>query len=356
MSESMLKEFNNQMFRENLVNWFHENKRDLPWRKTGDPYHIWISEIMLQQTKVDTVIDYYNRFTKQFPTIYDLARADEQLVLKEWEGLGYYSRARNLHHAAGEVVEVYEGAVPNDPKLLGTLKGIGPYTQGAIMSIAFHQPEPAVDGNVMRVLSRVLLIRDNISENKTRKLFETIVRELISRDDPSAFNQGLMELGALICTPKKPACLICPVRESCRAYDTGEVEQLPVKLKAKKQKKMAYYVLLIRDEKGRIAIEKRPEKGLLANLWQFPMVERDTLHINENLGNVYGLDFRLEKEKMRFSHVFSHIIWDLSVHEVIVENIAALALQERFHFVETSALDTYPFSVSHLKIIAQIKE
>src|SRR5699024_9428590 len=171
MDNSLIK-FDNSVFVHDLTEWYSLEKRDLPWRKTKNPYHIWVSEIMLQQTKVDTVIQYYEAFMKLYPSIFDLAQAEEQEVLKVWEGLGYYSRARNLHQAAKEVVEVYQGVVPKDPKILGTLKGIGPYTKGAILSIAFGQPEPAVDGNVLRVLSRILYIHDNISEQRTRRRFE----------------------------------------------------------------------------------------------------------------------------------------------------------------------------------------
>src|SRR5699024_8970885 len=233
---------------------------------------IWVSEIMLQQTKVDTVIPYFDRFMEKFPTVYDLAKATEQSVLKEWEGLGYYSRARNLQEAAREVVANYGGTVPNNPKELGSLKGIGPYTRGAILSIAFDQAEPAVDGNVLRVLSRVLNISDDISENRVKKQFEAYAKELISREDPASFNQAVMELGALICTPKEPMCMLCPIQEHCQAFKAGTQTELPVKKKAKKQKRIPYAALLIHVPNNKIIIEKRPETGLLANLWQFPMV------------------------------------------------------------------------------------
>src|SRR5690625_1104278 len=192
--QKLLHHFNKNKFSENLLQWYKDNKRDLPWRKTKDPYKIWVSEIMLQQTKVDTVIPYFENFMTNFPTIYDLAAANEQEVLKMWEGLGYYSRARNLYTAAQEVVTKYNGNIPKDRELIGKLKGIGPYTRGAILSIAFNQPEPAVDGNVMRVLSRVLQIKDNINEQKVKKKFENIAKEIISKEDPSSFNQGLMEI------------------------------------------------------------------------------------------------------------------------------------------------------------------
>jgi|SRR5690625_1138479 len=354
MTDKTLHKFDNQSFKFNLIKWYKNNKRTLPWRETNNPYAIWVSEIMLQQTKVDTVISYYKKFMNQYPTIFDLAEADEQEVLKMWEGLGYYSRARNLHEAAKEVAATYEGIVPNDPKTLGKLKGIGPYTQGAISSIAFQLPEPAVDGNVMRVLSRVLLIEDNISEQRTRKKFEQIVREIICHEDPSSFNQGLMELGALICTPTSPACLHCPVRNECRAFQAGMAEKLPVKLKKKKQKTIPYFVLLIRDGEGRVAIEQRPSKGLLANMWQFPMVERE-----ENMQNLetlfkkyYGINVNVHEKLGEVNHIFSHLIWELSIYDAtfVVENDEA----ERLTFVTKEQLKKYPFSVSHLKVMHHV--
>ena len=198
----ILNNFNIEQFQNDLIGWFEEEQRDLPWRKNKDPYRVWVSEIMLQQTRVEAVKPYYANFMGKFPTLEALANADDEEVLKAWEGLGYYSRARNLHAAVKEVKEVYGGVVPSDVKKIEKLKGVGPYTKGAILSIAYGIPEPAVDGNVMRVLSRILSVWDDIAKPKTRKVFEEIVREIISVENPSYFNQGLMELGALICIPK----------------------------------------------------------------------------------------------------------------------------------------------------------
>ena len=351
MIEKVLHPFDKLAFQKNLITWYEENKRILPWRQTTNPYYIWISEIMLQQTKVDTVIHYYEKFIQAYPTIGDLAAADEQEVLKLWEGLGYYSRARNLHHAAKEVVEKYDGIVPDDPTILGTLKGIGPYTRGAISSIAFGLPEPAVDGNVMRVLSRVLLMKDNISEAKTKTKFEHLIRELISQDHPSAFNQGLMELGALICTPTSPACLLCPVQNECRAFAEGMEQELPIKLKKKKQRIEAYDVLLVQNNEGKVAIEQRPNKGLLANMWQFPMIDQLIMDIEdgvlkESMDERYRIPINIENKLGEVRHVFSHIIWELDVYAATTDIKAADGLR----FVSVDELTNYPFSVSHLKI------
>lgn len=351
MPDKSLDNFDKFMFRKNLVEWYEANKRSLPWRETNDPYAIWVSEIMLQQTKVDTVISYYNNFMNRFPTVYELAAADEQDVLKEWEGLGYYSRARNLHAAAKEVVEKYEGKVPNNPDELGKLKGIGPYTKGAISSIAFQLPEPAVDGNVMRVLSRVLLIEDNISDSKTRKRFEVIVRELICKENPSSFNQGLMDLGATICTPTSPACLLCPVQDVCRAFTQGKEEQLPIKLKQKKSKRKKYVVIVLYDEDGKIAIEQRASEGLLANMWQFLMIEKATMRkkdITYLINEKYGFNVEIEEKIGEVNHVFSHLIWDLQVWKA--KCINKQGSNDKIKFVTNSELEKFPFPVSHQKI------
>ncbi|MDY0407557.1 A/G-specific adenine glycosylase [Virgibacillus soli] len=357
MSDKTLQSFNIYQFQEHLIDWFVDQQRDLPWRKNKDPYKVWVSEIMLQQTKVDTVIPYFHHFMKKFPTVHDLAMAEEQEVLKAWEGLGYYSRARNLHQAAKDVVEKYDGVIPSNPKELGALKGIGPYTKGAILSIAFMQEEPAVDGNVMRVLSRLLKIEDDIARPKTRKRFEQIVRDMISGANPSHFNQALMELGALICTPKSPTCLLCPVMEHCRAFHSGVEETLPIKSKAKKPKLETFVVLLIKDKDHTYMIEQRPTDGLLANLWQFPMVPLKEVGL-ENLElwffTEYGFHISLQDQIGERRHVFTHLIWDLKIYEARVSG--KMEGKKDFIFVESEALHTYPFPVSHKKIMEYIEQ
>jgi|SRR5690625_1363777 len=357
MLSRVLRKFNILQFQTDLLNWYGQNKRDLPWRQDQNPYKVWVSEIMLQQTQVDTVIPYFYRFMEQFPTVYDLASADEQDVLKAWEGLGYYSRARNLQNAVREVVSEYNGKVPDHPKQLGELKGIGPYTRGAILSIAFNQPEPAVDGNVMRVLSRIFNIDDDISVGRTRKRFEEIVREIISEEDPSSFNQALMELGALICTPKSPMCMFCPVMEHCEAYEEGIQEQLPVKAKKVKQKKKPYKSVIIKNEKGEVIIERRPETGLLANLWQFPMIPGQ-IKTNEEaeqwLYKEYGLDITIDKKVGDVRHVFSHIIWEIGVYEAITYQSVKEIKDQRLRMVSREEIDEFPFPVSHQKMMKYI--
>jgi len=300
-------------FRQSLVEWFEEEKRDLPWRHTKDPYKIWVSEVMLQQTRVDTVIPYYNRFMESFPTLELLAEAPQEYLLKHWEGLGYYSRARNLQAGVREVLENYGGIVPNNRHEISKLKGIGPYTAGAILSIAYNKPEHAVDGNVMRVLSRVLNIHDDIALPKTKKIFEAAVDELIDPENPSSFNQGLMELGALICSPTSPKCLLCPVRDYCTAFNEGQPEELPVKSKKVKMKHLSFDVFVCEDEHGRLLMEQRPSEGLLANMWQFPMVEHNENSF-EQFAQQYEVASQAKQDILTFKHVFSHLTWHINAH------------------------------------------
>jgi len=352
MSSQSLQNFDIQAFQKQMLSWYDENKRQLPWRKTKDPYKIWVSEIMLQQTQVNTVIPYFKRFMTKFPTVYHLAAADEQTVLKMWEGLGYYSRARHLHEAAKDVVNNYGGEIPRDPKQLGRLKGIGPYTKGAILSIAFDQVEPAIDGNVMRVISRILKIEEDITKYQTKKLFDQYVRRIIPAHNPSAFNQSLMELGALVCTPKEPMCLLCPVQQHCLAFSAGIERDLPIKTKNKPQKTIPYVVLLITNDQDEIVIEKRPKSGLLANMWQFPMVPLNEIgfaHLENWLYAEYGLNVSLHEQKGTLKHIFTHLIWDMEIYTANTTD--QQSSDRRIRFVKANDLETLPFPVPHLKVM-----
>ncbi len=259
-----------------LLTWYKAGNRDLPWRRSRNPYHIWVSEIMLQQTRVETVIPFFNRFMELFPTVDKLADAPEEQVLKAWEGLGYYSRARNLQAAARDVRDHFGGVVPNTPEGIASLKGVGPYTAGAILSIAYNLPEPAVDGNVMRVLSRYFLLEEDIAKPSTRIGIEKLARALIPEGEAGGFNQALMELGATICTPKSPHCLPCPVMEHCAARLAGRAEELPLKAKAKPPRPEHRAVALVEGtgaNAGRILVRQRPADGLLARMWELPHVQ-----------------------------------------------------------------------------------
>ena len=341
---------NRETFRESLIQWYIREKRDLPWRHTKDPYKIWVSEIMLQQTRVDTVIPYYERFIKEFPTIEVLVAADEEKLLKQWEGLGYYSRVRNLQAGVKEVYEKYNSIVPDTRKEISSLKGVGPYTAGAILSIAYQKPEHAVDGNVMRVLSRVLLIKEDIAKPKTKKIFEEAVSELIDPEDPSSFNQGLMELGATICTPTSPKCLLCPVREHCSAFYAGEQNELPIKSKSKKVKSLRYDVFVVQNDEGKFLLEKRPEIGLLANLWQFPMVECAVKDIETTplLQERFGISFTKENELGPLKHVFSHLTWEMN--SISGKAIEGTAIPKTCKWLTKEEVQDIPMPVSMLKI------
>lgn len=350
-----------QEFSSDILHWFHHHQRDLPWRRTQDPYYIWISEVMLQQTQVDTVIPYYHRFITSFPKPVDLAYADEETVLKTWEGLGYYSRARNLQKGVREVVEQYGGKVPDNKKDILSIKGIGPYTAGAVLSIAYHQPEPAVDGNVMRVLSRVLLIDDDIAKARTRRTFENIIYQLIPEGDPSGFNQGLMEIGALVCKPRQPKCDICPISKHCLAYAEGAQAEYPVKKKKAPPRPLTFAVVILHDQDGRILIEKRPDQGLLANLWEFPMIslqpdqENPVKVIKEQFKECYGYTIKPKETKKVVNHIFSHIKWQLNVYEGdIIKSISNNG--DKIRWVMPNELERFPFPVSHQKIIQWIND
>ncbi|WP_209124071.1 A/G-specific adenine glycosylase [Alkalihalobacillus sp. BA299] len=352
----ILQEFNIKGFQNQLVHWFEEHKRDLPWRKTKDPYRIWVSEVMLQQTRVDTVIPYYNNFIQKFPTLEDLAFAEEQQVLKAWEGLGYYSRVRNLQAAVREVAEEYGGVVPDTREEISQLKGVGPYTAGAVLSIAYNKPEHAVDGNVMRVISRILLIEDDIGKAKTRTIFERALSHMISEKKPSEFNQGLMELGALVCTPKSPGCLLCPVRDYCRAYHAGKEKSLPIKEKKAKVKIKDMVAIVIRNEKEEVLIQRRPDTGLLAKLWQFPNVEapKETAMqqkcLREFLTDDFDIIVEIGEAVQKVEHVFSHLVWHITVYEgTLLQNQKMNGDNTRW--VDANSIESYPFPVSHQKII-----
>lgn len=354
-----LEKLDIKKFQNDLISWFEAEKRDLPWRNDQDPYKVWVSEIMLQQTRVDTVIPYFNRFIENFPTIQALSEADEEKVLKMWEGLGYYSRVRNLHSAVKEVIEKYDGVVPNTPEKISSLKGVGPYTAGAILSIAYGLPEPAVDGNVMRVISRVLSIWDDIAKTSSRKTFEAAIRAMISQDNPSFFNQALMDLGAQICTPTSPSCLLCPVREHCISFDEGTSNELPVKTKNKKQKDIHLSAAILKDESGKYLIHKRGPNGLLANLWEFPNTEINLKQISEKeqlrlfLNDSYRAEVELSEIIGHIEHVFSHLKWYINVYEGKIIN--QVQEQGNLRLVNLTELNQLAFPVSHQKMIRMIE-
>src|SRR5258706_9327541 len=284
-------------FHVNLRRWYRASKRDLPWRRTSDPYKIWVSEIMLQQTRVEVVRDYYARWLRAFPTIEALARASDARVLKMWEGLGYYARARNLHRAAKIVVgsvhclsaprsatktRTAGTAVPTTSAELQTLPGIGRYTACAIASIAFDERVPVVDGNVARVLARVLAIRASVKLPRTQNQLWSLAEQLMPRTKPGDFNQAMMELGALVCTPRNPQCPTCPLRHVCRARQLGLTEQLPNRGKRTRPRRETVNVALVRRG-GRVLLRRRDDNGLLAGMWELPTLHRRQFQVDAPL-------------------------------------------------------------------------
>ena len=256
-----------------LIKWYLQNKRDLPWRNTTNPYPIWLSEIILQQTRVAQGMPYFYAFLESFPTIKELAIADEQQVLKLWQGLGYYSRARNLHQTAQYIANELDGVFPNSYAGLIQLKGIGEYTAAAIASFAYNEPVPVVDGNVFRVVSRYFGIESDISTGKTKKEFTALAAELLSKEQPALFNQAIMEFGAMHCTPKNPDCENCIFNSSCVALQKGLVGQLPFKSKKIKIRKRYFNYIVLQDKKGNTKIQQRTDKGIWHNLYEFPLFE-----------------------------------------------------------------------------------
>ena len=294
-----------------LLPWYEANKRELPWRKDKDPYHIWVSEIMLQQTRVEAVKGYYSRFLEALPTVETLANCPEDLLNKLWEGLGYYSRVRNLKKAAGVIAEKYQGEFPRAYSEVLALPGIGPYTAGAICSIAFDLPVPAVDGNVLRVISRITEDPTPIDRPEYQKAVRSRLEEIYPAD-AGDFTQALMELGATVCGPnRKPECGSCPCRDFCSGGQHGTAEQFPVKA-PKKERTVEEKTVLILSCDGSYALEKRPNKGLLAGLWQFPnlqgkrSVEQVLTAVEE-----MGLKPRQIFRQVERNHIFTHIRWDM---------------------------------------------
>ena len=272
-------------FRQKLLAWYDENKRDLPWRRNKNPYHIWVSEIMLQQTRVDTVIPYYERFLEWFPTVGSLANAPEERLLKAWEGLGYYSRVRNMQVAAQQIMNDFNGEFPSTYEGISSLKGIGPYTAGAISSIAFNLPQPAVDGNVMRVLARLFEVNHDISNPSNRKIFQAMMEILIDPDRPGDFNQALMDLGSDIEAPVNPRPQDSPVKDFSAAFLHGTMDCYPIKAPKKKPIPIYLNALVVSNEKGQFLLEKNESEKLLAGFWHFPLIE-----VNEFSEQTHDLD------------------------------------------------------------------
>ncbi len=300
---------------EYLLPWFYENKRDLPWRKVKDAYAVWVSEIMLQQTRVEAAKEHYIRFMRALPTVFDLAACDDEKLMKLWEGLGYYSRARNMKKCAKTVVEEYGGVFPRDKKLLQKLSGIGEYTAGAVSSIAYDEKNPAVDGNVLRVCARVQGDFTPIdSPERKKELYASLAS--VYPDAAGDYTQSLMELGALICLPENPKCAVCPMQGKCKAEREGWQNDLPVIPKKADKKRVFLNVFLIRTPQGAL-LKKRPEKGVLAGMWEFPNCEttENSGEVEAQLSSLGFQNFTAQKQSGH-THVFTHLIWEMTAYTV----------------------------------------
>lgn len=305
----------------NILDFYQKNKREMPWRTEKNPYYTLVSEIMLQQTRVDTVIPYFIRFIEELPTIEALAHVEEDVLYKLWQGLGYYRRAANLKKCAIEIKNNYQGIIPKTYKELISLPGIGPYTAKAILSIAYDEVEVAIDGNVSRVFSRFLGIREDITIDSTKKLLEESILNIHPQEQSSDFMQALMEIGALICLPNgEPLCEKCPLREQCFALKQNLISEIPLKPKKEIQKKELKTVFTIHYN-NQYFIQKREEKGLLSSLWEFPNTENH-LRLEEAKAYIQSLgyhDFSIQVGK-KLVHKFTHIVWDMISYDILLEN------------------------------------
>ncbi len=332
-------------FSQKILHWYSENKRSLPWRSTRDPYKIWLSEIILQQTRVVQGEPYYLKFIENFPNVQDLANASEERVLKLWQGLGYYSRARNLHATAKIVVNEYDGHFPNSYNELLKLKGVGDYTASAIASICFDEPQPVVDGNVYRVLARHFGVAIPINSTKGVKYFKQLAREVMDRKNIRDYNQGIMEFGAIQCAPKKPYCLLCPLNESCVALEKNLVQTLPIKENKTKVRKRNFNYLVWLDPNNKTILNQRRGKGIWQNLWEFPLLE------SENELNEKEVRKKL-KEMVTDDDSFRLLLYNESL---IVHKLSHQHLYTRFWIIESKVelkngisledLESYPVPV-----------
>lgn len=334
------------IFHNILIKWYLQNKRDLPWRNTTDPYLIWLSEIMLQQTRVAQGMPYFFSFTKEFPTVFDLANANEEQVLKLWQGLGYYSRARNLHKTAQYVANELNGVFPPAYKELLKLKGVGEYTAAAIASFSYNEAVPVVDGNVFRVLSRYFDIESDIALPGTKKEFTELASQLMPKANPAIFNQAIMEFGALQCVPKNPDCNVCVFNDGCAGLQKKKVSFLPVKSKKTKVTNRFFNYFVLEDELGNTLVQKREAKGIWHNLYEFPLLETHEIAdfdfvsnvVQNNVFSNYTIigieEYSHATVIHKLSHQHLHIqFWKIRINEIIKEGI------------DLNQLKTFPFPI-----------
>lgn len=353
---------NRTEFRKRLLSWYDANKRQLPWRDVDDPYLVWISEIMLQQTQVDTVKPYFTRFVDRFPTIFDLAKASQEEVMMIWEGLGYYSRARHMHATAKNVVENFDGKIPDNWDDIIELKGVGPYTASAVLSMAYQKPHAVVDGNVIRVLSRWLGIEDDVKRTATKNSIQGWADELLAPARPGDFNQALMELGALICTPANPDCEKCPLSAKCTARKQVKTDVIPYKAPSKKAPHHHIGVGIIINKKDEVLIALRPEDGMLGGLWEFPggkqekgeSIEETTIR---ELKEELGVDTEIIQPFMNLKHAYSHLKITLhaSICKIVGGNPKPKASQ-KIQWIKIPRLNDVPFPKANRQLTKKLMQ
>ena len=356
-----MKNKDRQKFRKALMDWYRENQRDLPWRKLSAPYPIWVSEVMLQQTQVKTVVPFFKEFMRRFPDLECLARADLQEVLKAWEGMGYYARARNLHKAAGIVVNQHRGIVPPNWQEFHQLPGVGDYIAAAVLSIAFGEPYPVVDGNVKRVLSRLFVMEEPVNQSPSKRKFQQSAAELLNRKNPGTFNQAVMELGALVCKPGNPLCEECPVRIWCRAYLSNRVADFPKRIKkqASPQYRIAVGVVFKND---RVLITRRQPEGLLGGLWEFPggkiqQGEKSEAACIREIMEEVNLTVKIDSHLCMVKHAYTHfrIRMDVFCCSYISGRVKLNGPVDH-HWVRLDQLDKYPFPRANHKFFSQLND
>lgn len=336
------------LFQNRLLNWYERHKRDLPWRRTNDPYKIWLSEVILQQTRVQQGLPYYQKFLEHYPSVRDLAEANLDQVLKDWEGLGYYSRARNLHQAAQYVSEELQGQFPTQHDELLNLKGVGAYTAAAVSSFAGNAVKPVVDGNVQRVLSRIFGIEEAVNTTKGKKQIDELAAQMISEEEPGRYNQAIMEFGALHCTPRNPACSACPLQEDCYAYREGKVDALPLK-KRKKYDRHRYLHYLMLGQNGQVLIRQRDDRSIWKGLYEFPLIETTD---ECSLGELRQLpewdqwvpeDAVLQKREALKPHKLSHQTLHIVIYSIEITSAGSSYQTSAAQWVESRELMNYGF-------------
>jgi len=350
-----------QSLRKELLGWYRENHRDLPWRKVSDPYPIWVSEVMLQQTQVATVLPYYHEFLTRFPNLPKLARANLQEVLKAWEGLGYYARARNLHKAAGMVISQHQGNIPQSWHDFRKLPGVGDYIAAAVLSIAFNQPYSVVDGNVKRVLSRLFVMQEPVNQSPAKKVFQLAAADLLDTQMPGTFNQALMELGATVCKPRNPLCRTCPVQAWCLAYQGDRISEFPRKLK--KQPTPQYQVAVgVVFKNGRVLITRRKPEGLLGGLWEFPggkikKREKAQAACIREIKEEVNLEVKVDSPLCRVKHAYTHFKIQMAVFCCsYISGRVKLNGPVDHRWIRLNQLKDYPLPKANHKFLAELRQ